>query len=48
MLRNKGVKIADNLPAGWALVDEYLQRDVASNDKDDIRLCKAEAVEEAS
>jgi hypothetical protein len=47
MLRNKCVKIADNLQAGWALVDEYLQRDVASDDEDDRRLCKAEAVVEA-
>ena len=43
MNRNKHILIADQSDAGWATVDEYLLRDVASDSEDDRRIRKAEA-----
>ena len=40
--RTKCVLIADRYEGGWATVEEYLQRDLASDSEDDRRLRKAE------
>ena len=47
MLRNKHIKIADASPDGWALVDEYMLREAASDDEDDRKLRRAEVSLEA-
>ena len=40
--RNKQILMADQSDAGWATVDEYLMKDVASDSEDDRRIRKAE------
>ena len=40
--RNKHILIADQSDAGWATVDEYLVREIASDSEDDRRITKAE------
>ena len=40
--RNKHLIIADKSDAGWATVEEYLRREVASDSEDDKRIRKAE------
>jgi hypothetical protein len=44
--RNKCIKMADKSPAGWALVDEYLGCDLASDEEDDRKIRRAEATVE--
>jgi hypothetical protein len=43
MQRNKHVKIADQSPAGWAVIAEYTINELTESKKDDRRLKKAEA-----
>ena len=40
--RNKMILMADKSEAGWATVNEYVQRDIASDSDDDRRMRKAE------
>ena len=40
--RNKHLIISDKSDAGWATVEEYLKREVASDSEDDKRIRKAE------
>ena len=44
--RNKCVKMADNSPAGWGLVQEYLGNDIASDEEDEKKIKRAEVAVE--
>ena len=41
--RNKYILMADKSEAGWATVNEYIQRDIAADSDDDRRIRKAES-----
>ena len=42
LLRAKCIKMADASPAGWAIVEEYLNKEIADNEADDTKIKRAE------